>query len=249
MIGNRTGLRSALHGAIFILTATLLMTGVATAAKKEDPPQTTSEGLNLTTNTKHRLVYVADDVDFGRYTKVMIVDCAVAFAKNWQRDYNRNERDLSRKVKDTDVTRIKESLAAEFKKVFTQTMTDNGLEVVTEPATDVIVLRPAIINLVVSAPDIQSASRSRSYTADAGQMTLYLELYDGVSGAILAKLMDAKSDSRNAPMMMRQTRVNNIAAADRMLKGWATELAGHFGAVTKIEEEPAEEEPEEEGSE
>lgn len=242
MIGNHTWLRSAFNGAIFVLTATLLMTGAATAAEKEELPQTTAEGLNLTTNTKHRVVYVADDVDFGSYTKVMIVDCAVAFAKNWQRDYNRNERDLGSKVKDNDVTRMKDTLAAEFKKVFTQTMTDNGLEVVTEPAADVIVLRPAIINLVVSAPDVQSASRSRSYTADAGQMTLYLELYDGVSGAILAKLMDAKSGNRNAPTMMHQSRVNNIAAADRMLKGWATELAGHFGAVTKIEEAPAEEE-------
>ena len=240
MIGNHTGLRSALHGAIFVLTATLLMTGVATAAKKEDPPQTTTDGLTLTKNTKQRIVYVADDVDFGSYTKVMIVDCAVAFAKNWQRDYNRQERDLGRKVKDHDVTRMKDKLSAEFKKVFTQTMIDNGVEVVTEPASDVIILRPAIINLVVNSPDIQSASMSRTYTANAGQMTLYLELYDSVSSSILAKLMDARATRRNAPSMSYSNSVTNIAAADQLIKNWANELAGHFGAVTVPEEETGE---------
>ena len=230
------------QGLAMILTAALLMSGVAMAAEKEELPQTTTDGLNLTKNTKHRIVYVADDVDFEQYTKVMIVDCAVAFAKNWQRDYNRTERDLSRKVKDSDVTRIKNTVADEFKKVFTQTMIDNGIEVVTEPASDVIILRPAIINLRVSAPDIQSASRSRSFTGDAGQMTLYLELYDSVSSAILAKIMVAKDAGRQSPSMSYATRVSNIAAADRMLRSWANELATHFGAVTKgEEEEPAEE--------
>jgi hypothetical protein len=206
------------------------------SAESKELPQTTTDGLSLATHTKHRIVYVADDVDFGTYNKVMIVDCAVAFANNWQRNYNRNERDLSRQVRDSDVTRIKNDLAAEFKKVFTATMTENGIEVVTEPASDVIILRPAIINLVVSAPDIQSSGMSRSFTGDAGQMTLYLELYDSVSSAILAKIMDAKDAGRQSPSMSYATRVSNIAAADRMLKSWANELAGHFGAVTKPEE-------------
>lgn len=230
------------QGLAIILTAALLVNGVALAAEKEELPQTTTDGLTLTKNTKHRIVYLGDDIDFTQYTKVMIVDCAVAFAKNWQRDYNRTERDLSRKVRDSDVTRIKNTVADEFKKVFTQTMIDSGIEVVTEPASDVIILRPAIINLSVSAPDIQSASRSRSFTGDAGQMTLYLELYDSVSSAILAKIMDAKDAGRRSPSMSYATSVSNIAAADRMLKSWANELATHFGAVTKGEEEPAEEE-------
>ena len=245
MIGNYRKIRSLLRGATIVLAAALFVSGVAMAAEKEELPQTTTDGLTLTKQTKHRIVYQGDDIDFAQYTKVMIVDCAVAMAKDWQRDYNRSERDLSRKVSDKDVTRIKETMAAEFKEVFTQTMIDSGIEVVTEPASDVIILRPAIINLSVSAPDTQSAGRSRSFTGDAGQMTLYLELYDSVSSAILAKVMDAKDAGRGAPSMSYASRVSNIAAADRLLKSWANELATHFGAVTKGEEEPAEEEPEE----
>lgn len=225
-----------LRGVVTILTASLVFAGTAVAAEKQELPQTTTDGLTLAKQTKHRVVYLADDVDFSAYNKVMIVDCAVAFEKNWQRDYNRNERDLSRQVRDSDVTRIKEGLAAEFKKVFTQTMTDNGIEVVAEPASDVIILRPAIINLVVNAPDLKSAGMSRTYVADAGQMTLYLELYDSVSSSILAKAMDAQDAGRGAPTMSYSSRVTNIAAADRILKGWASELAGHFSAVTGPED-------------
>jgi len=232
MIGTQKKACAFLQVTAIILTTTLILATPAMAKKKDPPPQTTTDGLTLAKSTKHRLVYLADDVDFGIYNKVMIVECAVAFAKNWQRDYNRQERDLSRKVSDKDVERIKDKLSAEFKKVFTETMTDNGIEVVTEAGPDVIILRPAIFNLVVTAPNISSPGRTRTYTADPGQMTLYLELYDSVSSAILAKAMDAQDAGRAAPTMSYSTGVNNIAAADRVLKRWANEIAGHFGATT-----------------
>jgi hypothetical protein len=235
MIGHQSKFRSLFKGVAMILTATLLMSGVAVAAEKEGPPQTTTEGLNLVTSTKHRLVYLADDVDFSVYDKVIIVDSAVAFAKNWQRDYNRNQRDLSRKVQDKDVTRIKEQLAAEFKKVFTQTMTDSGIEVVSEPVAGALILRPAIINLEVNAPDLKSSSRSRTYTANAGSMTLYLEIYDSVSGALLANVMDAQSADRTSPSMSYASSTSNIMSADRMLKRWATEIASHFGVAKEAD--------------
>jgi len=235
MIGHHSKFRTLLQGAATVLTATLLMSGVAIAddkaADKNELPQTTVDGLTLTKETKQRVVYLADDVDFGSYTKVIIVDCSVAFAKNWQRDYNRQERELSRQVRDADVTRIKNDLSAEFSKIFTQTMTERGVEVVSEPASDVIILRPAIFNLVVSAPNIRSTGMSRSYVASAGAMTLYLELYDSVSNSILAKVVDAQSARRNSAMGSHASSVSNIAAADRILKSWANELADNFGAV------------------
>lgn len=237
MTVNHTRIRPLLQGFTAILAATILLSGTAMAADKQDVPETTPEGLKLFKHEKHRLVYLADDVDFGVYTKVYIVDAAVAFAKNWQRDYNRQERDLSRKVSDKDVERMKNDLSAEFKKVFTQTMIDNDLEVVTEVGPDVVVLRPAIINLVVNAPDIQGTSRSYTFTADAGQMTLYLEVYDGVSGALLAEVMDAKSARRTAPNMSYSTKATNIQEADRMLKSWANELASHFNTAKTADAE------------
>ena len=206
--------------------------GTAIAADKK-LPQTTPEGLTLVTETKSRIVYTAEDVDFGQYTKVLILDGEVAFAKNWQRDYNRNVAGLDGRVKDSDVTRMKARLAGELKTVFSETMMANGHEVVTEPAADVIILRPAIINVVANAPDVRSGGISRSYVAEAGQMTLYLELYDSVSGSLLAQIIDQQRAKRTAPTVAYSNSATNLTAVDRILKVWANELASHFGEVSK----------------
>ena len=78
MIGNHPRIESVRQGLAVILAATLLTSGLAIAEEKQELPQTTIDGLNLTKQTKSRIVYVADDVDFTQYTKVLIVDCAVA---------------------------------------------------------------------------------------------------------------------------------------------------------------------------
>lgn len=222
--------RTFFQGMTLALIAGVFACGPAAAAKN-DPPQTTTDGLTLTTQTKTRYVYTADGADLSQYSKVMIIECAVAFEKNWQRDYNRDVISLDRRVSDRDVARMKKDMAAEFKKIFTETMTKKGHEVVTEPAEDVLILRPAIINLVVSAPDTDTMSRSRTYVADPGQMTLYIELYDSVSSAKLAQIIDAADAGRLAPATMYANKVTNVAAADRVLRMWAETLAEHIGEV------------------
>lgn len=209
-----------------------LFIGSAVAADKEIP-ETTPEGLTLVKNEKSRIVYAAEGFNPSDYTKVMILDGEVAFAKNWQRDYNRNAMGLDGRVKDSDVARMKSKLAAELKKVFTETMTANGHEVVTEAAADVIILRPAIINVVANAPDVRAGGLPRTYVADAGEMTLYLELYDSVSGSLLAQIIDQQRASRTAPTVGYSSSMANLTAVDRILKDWASELAGHFGEMSK----------------
>lgn len=86
---NKKFNRTIFQGITLALIAGVFVSGPAAAAKKE-PPQTTTDELTLTKQTKSRLVYTADDIDLSQYNKVMIVECAVAFKKNWQRDYNRN---------------------------------------------------------------------------------------------------------------------------------------------------------------
>ncbi len=161
-----------------------------------------------------------------------ILDAYVAFAKNWERDFNRDAIGLDRRVNDHDMERIKKRLAAEFKSVFTKTMVDTNHEVVDHTGSEVLVLRPAIINLVVTAPDLRTASMSRTFTADPGQMTLYLELYDSVTSTIIARILDAEDAGRTGQTFQMSSSVSNKMAADRVLKSWAKELAGHLGEIT-----------------
>ena len=115
---------------------------------------------------------------------------------------------------------IKNRTANEFRSVFTQQLQDAGYPVVEKAGEDVLLLRPAIINLDVNAPDTMQPGRSHTYVDSAGEMTLYIELYDSVTGDLIAKAMDRKVD-RSSGYYTWANSATNRAAADRILKGWA----------------------------
>lgn len=193
-------------------------------AAKDKMPEETPEGLKLVPKTKVSAVYLLDGVTFGGYTKVAILDCYVAFKKDWQRDQNRGADPF--KVSDSDVTRIKTELADAFKTVWTKELTTKGQTVVTTAGPDVLVLRPAILNLVVQAPDTMEAG-VRTFSASAGQATLFLELYDSVTSQLLARIYDAEAVDGMGFVGVRNG-VTNRSDAERMLKRWADLLGTHL---------------------
>ena len=196
----------------------------------EPPPEVSKEGLHLTKKTKTRLVYLKPGATFTQYNRVAILDCYVEFAKNWQRDYNNSQRDPARRVRDSDIERAKKELSEQFKKVFTEELqTKGGYQVVDSAAPDVLLLRPALINIEVSAPDLMAPGRSVTFVQSSGQMTIYLELWDSATNTILARVMDAQVD----PDIYRQrsSSVSNRAAADWIMKRWAQEFRERLDAV------------------
>lgn len=60
---------------------------------------------------------------------------------------------------------MKEDVAGIFADVFTEQLEAAGFEVVNYADEDVLILRPAVIDLDISAPDVQRSGRSRTYTA------------------------------------------------------------------------------------
>jgi hypothetical protein len=151
----------------------------------------------------------------------MILDCFVAFQKDWQKDYNRDQLSQSGRVSDKDMERIRNDMAEAFREVFVEELSENdGYEVVDAPAANVLLIRPAIIDLEASSPDTQSAGRSYTFVNSAGAATLYVELYDSVSGEILARAVDRKAD-RSHGTMQWSNRASNRADAKRILRKWA----------------------------
>jgi hypothetical protein len=193
----------------------------------DDVPQTTPEGMQLIKQTDSRIVYAMPGASLESYTRIALLDCYVAFRKDWKRDYNRSAS-FQRRVDDKDIERIKNDLAAEFKKVFTKELTDAGHEIVDHTGPDVLIIRPAIVNLDVTAPDLQSAAFTHTVVRSAGEMTLYMELFDSMTSAIIARVMDAQAGDR-AGLAMEATRMTNKREADRILRSWAKELEGHLG--------------------
>jgi len=188
-------------------------------AADDDIPEFTHDGLQRVIDSNAKIAYVKPDADFSSYNRFMILDCYVAFKKNWQREYNRT-RSASR-VRDKDIDRMRKDMAEAFRDVFVTELTENGgYEIVDAPAGDALLIRPAIIDLVVNAPDTKSASRSYAFVNSAGAATLYIELYDSVSGEILARAIDRKAD-HNYITMQWATRASNRSDAKRILRKWA----------------------------
>ena len=222
----------------FIAPATKALAGIVAAllvglpAYADDKlPEVDSDGLHLVKKSQVRIAYVKPGATLSQYRRVMLLDCYVEFVEDWQRDYNMDQVGLSGRVSDKDAERIKKDLAAEFRKVFTDELTKKGYPVVEEPAPDVLLLRPALINVDVTAPDTMSASRSRTFVESAGAMTLYMELYDSATETLLARVVDPQAD--DPAWAQRADRVTNKAAADRILRDWAELLTKRLGEVSE----------------
>lgn len=192
-------------------------------AKKPDLPEVTEEGLHLVPDSRLAVVYADPEANLGPYKRVRLIDTYVAFKKNWLRDQrSRSAQPLN--VTTKDVERMKEKMAAEFNEVFAEVLEAGGYPVVDEAGDDVLLIRPAIIDLYPNAPDTQRGGRSMTYTSSAGEMTLYIELYDSVSGALLAKALDRRVDRNNTGTYTWSNSVSNRQASRRILKDWATIL-------------------------
>jgi hypothetical protein len=224
---NRSQTIRHLTGLICIAVAMGL--ACSAAVKAADSPPSVVDGLHLRTNTGSSLVYVKPGATFGKYDKVAILDCFVEFDKNWQSNYNSNQVDPSNFVSSDDMNRIKKELAADFKQIFTKELQAGGYQVVTYGAPDVLVLRPAIINLRVTAPDLMTPGIDATVVSSAGSATLYLELWDSVTNTLLARAMNSQADQQFGGQVADS--VTNTQAADFILKGWADSLLKHLEAA------------------
>ena len=187
---------------------------------KKDLPTVNDEGMELVKDSELATVYADPGADLSIYSKIWLEDATVAFKKNWQRNQNRGQ---SLKVRNSDMERILEDVATLFREVFTEELQNGGYEMTEEIGEDVLIVKPAIVDLDVTSPDIRSASRTYTYSETAGEMTLNLELFDSLTGDKIVKATDRKRDYDRGYMEWR-TRVSNRADAKRMMRSWAKAL-------------------------
>ena len=179
------------------------------------------ENLVPVKDVKVDMAWIDPNADFGVFKRVTILEPIVAFRANWQRDQNRS---TSHRVSARDMERIKSDVATLFERVFTDRLEAAGFEVVDVAAEDVLLLRPSIINLDVTAPDNMGAGRSRTFTTSPGTATLYIELYDSLSGDIIGRAADRQTVRKAGGMLSWSSRVTNRGDAQRMIGRWADQL-------------------------
>ena len=121
----------------------------------------------------------------------------------------------------------------QFREVFTEKLESGGYDVVEENAVDVLLLRPAIINLKVIITADSEVDDAKLMVRSAGGMTLFLEAFDSVSGELLAKGLDRRIDTDKDPVSADfmyfwkasvQENDDNRALVDKALANWADSL-------------------------
>jgi len=199
----------------------MMATSLVYAQEQAEAPGITFDNLVAVEESSLAMAYIDPDADFSVFRRVAILEPHVAFRSNWQRDQNRRR---TRNINARDMQRIKQDVAIQFERVFTERLEAAGYEVVDFAADDVLVLRPAIIDLDVTAPEIRTGGRSRTYSASAGAATLYIQLFDSISGEILGRAADRRVARSTGGTISWSNDVSNSADARRSMGVWADTL-------------------------
>ena len=223
---------------LFTVIVLFLLSGTVFA--QEGGADRTFDGLQRVEGARVGAAYIDPEADFSVFRRVAILDPFVAFRSNWQRDVNRSR---SRNINSRDMERMKDDMQSLFRDVFTQRLEAAGFDIVNTADYDVLVLRPAIIDLDITAPDRATAGRSRTYTSTAGAATLYLQLVDSVSGDVIGRAIDRTVARTSGAQVSWSNRVSNRADARRVMGRWADILVefltSHYYQPTAEEEAAA----------
>lgn len=207
--------------ALPLLSATLFLAACATP-----PPPVSHDGLHLMDNRDLDQVYLKPGTELSAYTAVQLRPCTVAFRDGWQRDQNSSRYIGRSRVTEKDMEVIKERLAEACDKYFLEALgEDPAYKIVSDSGEgeSVLDIRPSIIDLDITAPDLNDVGMTTTYTTSSGEMTLFLEAYDGTTGEILARVVDRKED-RDDMYLEWTNRATNMRDANRFLRSWTDDL-------------------------
>ena len=212
-----------------LLLAAMMAVASPVAAATPD----TWDGLVNVNSSRMDSAFLLPGADFRPYKKVMIDTPEVAFRQNWLRDTNRSR--TTGRVTEADAARILNEFAAGSAEVFATEFQRAGYDVVTVPGPDVLRLRSAVLNINVAAPDVQTAGRSRTFTANAGEATLVLEARDSVTNTMLGRVADRR-ETRN--IAGQANRVTNTSDFRLLARDWARISARKLGDLKAVSPVP-----------
>lgn len=187
MLSHPFACRALAFGALCFLA------GCATTA-----PDAIPEGLVRIKDTQADLVYARPGVDFGKYTEFYLLEPTIAFRADWESDMAfRNPMSGGGSISSSDIERMKATGKKLLAEEFDAELTKGGYKLVKQAGPHVLAVKPSIVDIYVTAPDPNNLSGTwgRTYARSGGSATLEIELYDSVSGQLLARAHDDKDQS------------------------------------------------------
>ena len=223
----RIGRLAAISAALAI-TITMTEGRLAEAARAP----ATWDGLVLVDSKRLDRVYLLPGADFRPYSKIMLDPTEVAFKKNWMRDYNSSAMGTSKRLTQQHADEIVKAVSTGMEDIFADAFRKAGYEVVQAPGPDVLRVRTGVLNLSITAPDVMSAGRSRTWSQDAGEATLVVEARDSQTGALLGRALDRRLIGDSSPYLRNS--VTNRADFQRMFATWAKASVEGLGKLKSM---------------
>lgn len=218
--------------ALLVLGSVLAFSGAFAASSKDLDELMSHDGLQKISVKGIDVVYALPGATFATYDSVMIDKrVEVSFRKDFDPKKTGSRMKLTTAELDEIRAGVGQAVYEEFVKELT---TKKGTYALSETAgPNVLVVRLSIANLYANAPDTMQPGRSRTYTVSAGEMTLFAELFDSETGAVLARVIDRR-EARDTGMLMMTDSVTNSAEVRNMARTWARILRERMDAAHGI---------------
>jgi hypothetical protein len=227
-------IRGLLLAAVPLTLAACQTTTLQPTLQTGPSAETTVDGLVRVDNSVVPIAYLKPDLDLTGYTKFMLDPVEVAYQKD-PGNQRRSQGGIG--LQNFSLSpRQMERFRGWFEEAVEETLSeDEGYELVTEPAPDVLRITASLIDLVVTIPT-ETAGRQDMFTRSFLMVTLVLELRDSQSGEILARAADRRDPTRNTDVRMARVSPAFVKADTEFLfRSWAGLLRERLDALRAIE--------------
>jgi len=202
-----------------LVALTVALTHAPAATKKEIDQALSEGGLQKLKVKDIELAYARPGASLAAYKRVKLDPVEVEFRK--AKDPARTGSAV--KLSDEEREKIRSNVARAVQEEFAKELQKSSTyQVASDAGSDVLRVKPRILDLYVNAPDVGQA-RARTLVSSAGEMTLVAELSDSASGQVLARVADRRDASKEGRMYLVNGTVNEQEAR-KIAAGWARTL-------------------------
>jgi len=231
---NRMGTIMKVRSLLFLCIAALAA-GVAGLSQAAGPP--TAEGVVPVRSWNLDELYLRPNAGLAGYRKVLIDPVQVAFRSDWNRDFA-DPHAAPRKLSQEDVRRIADETGSGLQSAIAGTFQARGYEIVAAPGPGVLRLSPSLADLYVNAAEeLQQGGTTKSFTKDAGEATLILDVRDAATGTLLGRVVDRRTvrETKGTQIrdVVRTSGVSNNFWFEETFRRWAVACVKEFEATKR----------------
>jgi hypothetical protein len=156
----------------------LLLAGCAADRK---PQEITPDGLVRVPSRASGGVFRAPGAPFTQYKRLIVEPLTVAFVSGWESQH----KDVSAK----EVKRMRDEAARGFREEFDRVLIDEGpYTFADEPATDVLIVNPALTELDVPGPESDRGGDKQTLAPRSVSLRITGELRDAATGKLVGRI-------------------------------------------------------------